>query len=77
MNTHIEFILRRKSRRRFVAVAISDAQVEEALRAAMAAPTAKNVQPWHFVVVRDVQKMARMAEALPHAKMLSLASIGQ
>ena len=48
-----DVIFSRKSVRSYTDQAVSDEQVEQMLRAAMAAPTGMNVQPWRFVVVRD------------------------
>lgn len=36
----------------------------------MAAPSASNRKPWHFVVVTDRQKLDALAEAHPYGKML-------
>ena len=36
----------------------------------MAAPSASNRQPWHFVVVTDLGTRAALAESHPYAKML-------
>lgn len=49
----LETIMSRKSVRTYTDQNVTDAQVETMLRAAMAAPTGMNVQPWRFVVVRD------------------------
>ena len=49
----LDVIMSRKSVRTYTEQALTDAQIETLLRAAMAAPTGMNVQPWRFVVVRD------------------------
>ena len=49
----LETIASRKSVRSYTDQDVTDQQVEMMLRAAMAAPTGMNVQPWRFVVVRD------------------------
>ena len=49
----LETIMSRKSVRTYTDRNVTDAQVETILRAAMAAPSGMNVQPWRFVVVRD------------------------
>ena len=49
----LDTIMSRKSVRTYTDQNVTDAQVETMLRAAMAAPTGMNVQPWRFVVVRD------------------------
>ena len=45
------------------------------LRAGMAAPTAVNKQPWHFVVINDKAKLNELAAANPRAKMLLTAPL--
>lgn len=49
----LENIASRKSVRSYTDQDVTPEQVETILRAAMAAPTGMNVQPWRFVVVRD------------------------
>ena len=49
----IDTIMSRKSVRTYTDQALTDDQIETLLRAAMAAPTGMNAQPWRFVVVRD------------------------
>jgi nitroreductase len=45
------------------------------LRAAMAAPSAKNKQVWEFVVLNDRGRLDRLAALLPYAKMLLQAPV--
>lgn len=49
----LETIMGRKSVRSYTEEPVTDAQVETILKAAMAAPSGMNVQPWRFVVVSD------------------------
>ena len=50
--------------------------VEILLKAGMAAPTAVNKQPWHFVVINDKAKLDELAEANPRGgKMLKEAPL--
>ena len=65
----LENIFARKSVRKFTSEPVSDKQVETLLKAAMAAPSAMNKQPWRFVVVNDKEKLASMAESLPYARL--------
>lgn len=53
----IETIMTRTSIRSFTDRAVSADTIEMLLRAGMAAPTAVNKQPWHFVVVNDRAKL--------------------
>lgn len=52
-NTALENILTRSSVRAYTDQAISDAQIDTLMRAAMSAPTAVNKQPWQFLVITD------------------------
>jgi len=45
------------------------------LRATMAAPTAMNKQPWHFVVVDQRSVLDALSEANPYAKMIKKAPL--
>lgn len=49
---------------------IEDEKIEQLLRAAMAAPTATNRQPWAFIVIRDKETMNELGSTLPYAKMV-------
>ena len=72
----LEAIHTRRSIRNYQAQPVPQAQVAELLRAAMAAPSAGNAQPWHFVVVTDRALLDRLADALPYAKMLKETPVG-
>ena len=52
-NATIETILSRKSVRSYTEQKLSSEQIETLLKAAMAAPSGMNMQPWRFVVVTD------------------------
>lgn len=62
-------IFARKSVRKFISEPVSEKQVETLLKAAMAAPSALNKQPWRFVVVTDKEKLLSMAEKMPYARL--------
>ena len=49
---------------------VEDEKIEQLLRAAMAAPTATNRQPWAFIVIRDKETMNELGSTLPYAKMV-------
>jgi nitroreductase len=57
-----EVVLRQRATRQFSDVPVEDGLVERCLLAATHAPSAENLQPWVFVVVRDPQRLARIAE---------------
>lgn len=52
-NVALENIMTRTSIRKFTERKVEACKIEKMLRAAMAAPTAMNRQPWHFIVVDD------------------------
>jgi len=66
----IHTIFSRRSIRSYTAEAVSAEQVKTLLEAAMAAPSASNLKPWHFVVVTNRQTLDSLAESHPHGKML-------
>jgi len=57
----IENIMTRTSIRKYKQQPVEDCKIETMLRAAMAAPTAMNKQPWHFVVVTDKAMLNKLA----------------
>lgn len=67
-NQAIKNIMTRVSVREFTGEKISDAQIDTLLRAAMAAPSAINKQPWAFIVVTDEPLIAKLGEALPYSR---------
>jgi nitroreductase len=66
----LENIHARKSVRRFTGEPVTKACLLVLLKAAMAAPSARNRQPWAFVVVKDRNLLNDLADGLPHTKML-------
>ena len=67
-NSAINNILTRVSVREFTGEKISAEQIDTLLRAAMAAPSAINKQPWAFIVVTDEAVIAKLGEALPYSR---------
>jgi len=66
----LDNIAARTSVRAYTSEPVPDEMVETLLRAAMAAPTAMNRQPWEFVVVNDRAVLDTLAGQLRYAKML-------
>lgn len=69
-NDKYSMILSRSSVRRFSA-ALSTDEIDALLRAAMAAPTAMDYQPWHFVVINNNDTKESLRSFLPYAKMIN------
>ena len=71
----LEAIMNRRSIRKYKPDPLTDEQIKALLEAAMMAPSAKNGQPWHFVVVRDRAVIDRLRSEHPYAAMLEQAPV--
>ena len=60
-------IFKRVSVRKFTDEPVAEEHVEKLLRAAMAAPSAGNQQPWEYYVVRDKGVIKKLSECSPYA----------
>jgi len=58
----LELIKKRRSIRKFTNAPVSDADIKTLLEAAMAAPSANDLRPWEFVVVRRQELRRRLAD---------------
>jgi nitroreductase len=70
----LDYILDRRSIRRFTSQKIGSNDMKAILTAAMYAPSAVNRQPWHFVVIDDPSILEKIMEVHPHARMMQTAS---
>lgn len=66
----LETILSRTSIRKYKDTPVEDVKIETMLRAAMAAPSAVNRQPWHFVVVTDRQLISQLSRQAGQSPLL-------
>lgn len=66
----IQTIFARRSIRKYTAKSVSKNDIKTMLEAAMAAPSASNRKPWHFIVVTDQQILDKLARVHPYGKML-------
>jgi nitroreductase len=71
----IDNLFARRSIRAFTPEPLVTTQVEMLLKAAMAAPSAGNRKPWHFVAVTDAGVRDALAQAHPHAAMVAQAPL--
>ena len=69
----IDTILSRRSIRHYTGDPIADADINDLLRAAMAAPSAGNEQPWHFILLTERQLLDAVPAIHPHAAMTAAA----
>ncbi len=66
----IKAIMTRRSIRRFKDRPVDEKKIKTILRAAMQAPSARNSQPWHFIVITDRRLLSAIPEFHPNARML-------
>lgn len=71
----IETIFARRSIRKYTDEPVSEEDIKTLLEAAMAAPSASNNRPWHFVVVTERGTLDGLAKAHPYGKMLAQATL--
>jgi nitroreductase len=57
-----QWILQRRSIREYTRAPVTDEQIDVLLQSAMAAPSANDVRPWAFVVVRDPARRQALAQ---------------
>ncbi|WP_029460894.1 nitroreductase family protein [Solidesulfovibrio alcoholivorans] len=71
----LEAIHTRRSIRAFTDAPVSGEDLDTVLRAAMAAPSAGNAQPWHFVVITDRAVLDAIPDIHAHAAMVRQAPL--
>jgi nitroreductase len=69
-------ILTRRSIRTYSDQEITREQAEELIRYGMYAPSARNRQPWHFILLNNRETFKKILEFQPHTKMLAQARWG-
>ncbi len=73
--TGIEWLFQRRSIRKYHNTPVEDDKIELLLQAGMAAPSAKNKRPWHFVVIKDRGTLEAIRRIHPYASMLAEAPL--
>jgi nitroreductase len=71
MPDDIDFILKRRSIRRFEQRPVEEEKITTLLKAGMAAPSAVNSQPWEFVVVTEDAILQKLRAAMEYGKMIA------
>jgi nitroreductase len=71
----LEAIHTRRSIRAFTDAPVSEEDLDTVLRAAMAAPSAGNAQPWHFVVITERAILDAIPDIHAHAAMVRQAPL--
>ena len=75
MDERLSALFSRRSVRTYSGEPVSAADADALLQAAMAAPSASNRKPWHFVAVADRATLDELAAIHPHGKMLAGAGL--
>jgi nitroreductase len=63
-------IINRRSIRKYKHQKIEDEKILSILKAAMYAPSAMNLQPWHFIVINSDKVLQETVNSIPHAEMI-------
>ena len=71
----IEALTTRRSVRRYLPKPIPPESIEAIVNAGRLAPTARNVQPWEFVVVTESAKRAQIAAITEYGKFIAEAPV--
>lgn len=72
----LEAIFSRRSIRKYTGELVAEDDIKTILKAGFCAPSAMNLQPRHFVVLRDSNILKSIAEIHPYAKMLTQSGCG-
>ena len=72
----IKAIFTRRSVRSFTKETVQKEDVRTLLKAAMQAPSARNFQPWHFVVISKREILDKIPQVHPYAEMARQAQAG-
>ncbi len=75
MDQRLNWIFSRRSIRKYTDQPVEKDKVRTLLEAAMAAPSAGNRQPWHFVVITDRTALNALGSVHPWAAMLTEAPL--
>jgi len=71
----LKAISTRRSIRKFTSQQVDDDFIETILRAGMQAPSARNYQPWQFIVTTDRKILDKIPKVHPYAEMMYQATL--
>ena len=63
----VSAITRRRSIRKYTNQPVSDTDLKDVVEAAVMAPSASNLQPWYFIVIRSPEKMEALKKLMAEA----------
>jgi nitroreductase len=67
----LDVIRKRRSTRKYKSTPVSEDVFLRVMEAARLAPSGKNLQPWHFVVVKNQSLKVRLAAAAAHQEFIA------
>ncbi len=65
----------RRSVRQFEDKKVEEDKIIKILKAAMQAPSARNQQPWEFIVIEDKERISKLTSFTPHYKFAAKAPL--
>ncbi len=71
----MESIFERRSVRSYLEKAVEPEKIDKILRAGMQAPSARNQQPWEFLVIEDRETLMELSKVHPYAICLEKAPL--
>ena len=71
----MDALFKRRSVRQYADRDVDDALLKKVLAAGMAAPSAGDEQPWHFIVVRDRETLKALGACGPYARPAAAAPV--
>jgi len=75
MNVVTTVIKSRHSVRKFKADTVDELAIRDALECAARAPTARNIQPWMFGVIKNKDTLSKIAEATDNGKFIATSPV--
>ncbi|MFW6016538.1 MAG: nitroreductase family protein [bacterium] len=71
----MDAVLNRRSIRKYQDREVAEEDIDDLLKAGMSAPSAGNEQPWHFIVIKDKEILAKIPEIHEYADMAEEAPV--
>lgn len=75
MSEQLDFILKRRSIRKYESKPVEEEKITLMLKAGSYAPSANNYRPWHFIVITEREMLDKLSVVHPYAKMLKSAPL--
>ena len=66
MTSFFDLLKSRRSIRKYLSKAVEQDKITQITNAALMSPASKRSNPWEFIVVQDVEVLAKLADSRPH-----------